>query len=91
VDKAKADDQRHAGERQHHHLQVRKAVGGNQRKIVHNTLPKDIPVISRSEPAEGSAVGTYRANEISPIALMDQRATGLASPNANPPGGHGDI
>src|SRR5262245_14282271 len=54
VDKAKADDQRHAGERQHHHLQVRKAVGG---KIVYNTLPKDIPVISRSEPAQGSAVG----------------------------------
>src|SRR5262249_8510829 len=37
VDKAQADDQRHAGERQHHHLQVRKAVGGKQRKIVHDT------------------------------------------------------
>jgi len=33
--KAKADDQRHAGERQHHHLKVRKAVVGKQRKIVH--------------------------------------------------------
>jgi len=40
VDKAKADDQRHAGERQHHHLQARKAVGGKQRKIIHHTLPK---------------------------------------------------
>ena len=57
VDKAKADDQRHAGERQHHHLQVRKAVGGKQ-QIVHDTPPKDVPVISRSEPAESSAVGT---------------------------------
>src|SRR5262245_15353745 len=54
VDKAKADDQRHAGERQHHHLKVRKAVGGKQRKIVHDTLPKDVPVISRSKAAEGS-------------------------------------
>jgi hypothetical protein len=36
VDKAKADDQRHAGERQHHYLQVRKAIGGKQRKIVHD-------------------------------------------------------
>jgi hypothetical protein len=43
MDKAKADDQRHAGERQHHRLQVRKAVGGKQRKIVHDTLPKDGP------------------------------------------------
>jgi len=41
VDEAKADDQRHAGERQHHHLQVRKAVGGKQRKIVHDTLPTE--------------------------------------------------
>ena len=54
VDKAKADDQRHAGEGQHHHLKVRKAVGGKQRKIVHDTLPKDVPVISRSKAAEGS-------------------------------------
>jgi hypothetical protein len=54
VDKAKADDQRHAGERQHHHLKVRKAVGGKQRKIVHDTLPKGVPVISRSEAAKGS-------------------------------------
>jgi len=54
VDKAKADDQRHAGERQHHHLKVRKAVVGKQRKIVHDMPPKDVPVISRSEPAEGS-------------------------------------
>jgi hypothetical protein len=45
VDKAKADDQRHAGERQHHHLQVRKAVGGKQRKIVRDTLPKDVPLL----------------------------------------------
>src|SRR5215831_11368088 len=57
VDKAKADDQRHAGEHQHHHLQVRKAVGGKHRRIVHDTLPEDVPVISRSEPAEGSAGG----------------------------------
>jgi hypothetical protein len=28
---------------------VRKAVGGKQRKIVHDTLPKDVPVISRGE------------------------------------------
>jgi len=35
ADKAKGDDQRHAGERQHHHLQVRVAAGGKQRKIVH--------------------------------------------------------
>src|SRR6516162_10402786 len=48
VDKAKADDQRHAGERQHHHLKVRKAVVGRQRKIVHDMLPKDVPVVSRS-------------------------------------------
>ena len=41
VDKAKADDQGHAGERQHHQLQVRKAVGGKQRKIVHDTLPTE--------------------------------------------------
>jgi hypothetical protein len=53
VDKAKADDQRHAGERQHHRLKVRKAVVGKQRRIVH-APPKDIPVISRSEPAESS-------------------------------------
>src|SRR6516225_5508526 len=53
-DKAKANDQRHAGERQHHHLKVRKAVVGKQRKIVHDMPPKDVPVISRSEPAEGS-------------------------------------
>jgi hypothetical protein len=39
VDKAKADDQRHAGERQHHHLEVRKAVGGKQREIVHDMPP----------------------------------------------------
>jgi hypothetical protein len=51
VDKAKADDQRHAGERQHHHLQARKAVGGKQRKIVHDTPPKDVPVISRMRAA----------------------------------------
>src|SRR5260370_42647188 len=62
VDKAKTDDQRHAGERQHDQLQVRKAVSSKQRKIVHDTLPKDVPVISRSEPAEGSAVGTHRTN-----------------------------
>jgi hypothetical protein len=43
VDKAKADDQRHAGERQHHHLPVRKAVGGKQRKIVHDMLPQRRP------------------------------------------------
>jgi hypothetical protein len=54
VDKAKADDQRHAGERQHHHLKVRKAVGGKQRKIVHDMPPKDVPVISRGEAPEGS-------------------------------------
>src|SRR5262245_46923587 len=54
MDKAKADNQRHAGERQHHHLQVRKAIGGKQRKIVHNTPPSDVPPISRGEPAEGS-------------------------------------
>src|SRR5262249_51387760 len=54
VDKAKADDQRHAGERQHHHLKVRKAVVGKRRKIVHDMPPKDVTVISRSEPAEGS-------------------------------------
>src|SRR5262249_33250456 len=38
----------------HHHLQVRKAVGGKQRKIVHDAPPKNVPVISRSEPTEGS-------------------------------------
>jgi len=43
VDKAKADDQRHAGEHQHHHLHMRKAVGGKQREIIHDTLPKDVP------------------------------------------------
>jgi hypothetical protein len=42
VDKAKADDQRHAGERQHHHLKVRKAVGGKQRKIVQEMLPPKV-------------------------------------------------
>ena len=62
MDKANADDHRHAGERQHHHLQVRKAVGGSQRKIVHDTLPKTVPVISRREPAEGSAVGAPAGN-----------------------------
>jgi hypothetical protein len=35
---------------------VRKAVVGKQRKIVHDMRPKDVPVISRSEPAEGSGV-----------------------------------
>ena len=39
VDKAKAYDQRHAGERQHRHLQVRKAVGGLQRRIAYDTFP----------------------------------------------------
>src|SRR5262249_51569474 len=53
VDKAKADDQRHAGERQHHRLKVHKAVVGKQQRIVH-APPKDVPVISRSEPAESS-------------------------------------
>jgi hypothetical protein len=43
VDKAKADDQRHAGERQHHHLKMRKAVGGKQRKIVHDMPPQRCP------------------------------------------------
>src|SRR5262249_45926372 len=43
VDKAKADNQRHAGERQHHHLKVRKAVGGKQRKIVQDMLPRRFP------------------------------------------------
>ena len=56
MDKANADDQRHAGERQHHHLQVRKVVGGKQRKIVHDTPPETIPPISRGEPGEGSWV-----------------------------------
>src|SRR5262245_29283513 len=37
VDKTKADDQRHPGERQHHHVQVGHAVGGTQREIVHDT------------------------------------------------------
>ena len=62
VDKAKADDQRHAGERQHHHLKVRKAVVGKQRRIVHAS-PKDIPAISRSEPAEGSMVALVYLNK----------------------------
>jgi len=42
VDKPKADDQRHAGQRQHHHLKVRKAVGGKHRKIVHDMLPQGL-------------------------------------------------
>jgi hypothetical protein len=71
VDKGKADDQRHAGERQHHHLQVHEAVGGKQRKIVRDTLPKDVPVICLSEPAEGSTVGTHRANGSHPSDLFE--------------------
>jgi hypothetical protein len=34
VDKANADDQRHAGERQHHHLQVRKVVATVNRELI---------------------------------------------------------
>jgi len=41
--KANADDQRHADECQHHRLEVGKAVGGKQRKVIHDTLPKDVP------------------------------------------------
>src|SRR5215475_4113094 len=37
--KANADDQRREDERHCHHLQVGKAAGGRQRKIVHDTLP----------------------------------------------------
>src|SRR5260370_9294599 len=62
VDKAKADDQRHAGERQHHHLQVRKAVGGKQ-QIVHTRSPK----------TSLSLVGASRrkVQPLAPIAQMD--------------------
>jgi hypothetical protein len=52
--KANADDQRREDERHCHHLQVGKAAGGKQRKIVHDTFPKDIPIISRGSPAKGS-------------------------------------
>src|SRR5262249_41837522 len=52
--KANAGDQRREDERHYHHLQVGHAVGGKQREIVHDTLPIDVPVISRGEPAEGS-------------------------------------
>src|SRR5262249_18404885 len=41
--KANADNQRRQDERHCHHLQVGKAVGGKQRKIIHDTLPKDVP------------------------------------------------
>src|SRR5262249_8237173 len=37
--KANADDQRREDECHCHHLQVGKAAGGKQRKIVHDTLP----------------------------------------------------
>jgi len=84
VDKAKADDQRHAGERQHHHLKVRKAVVGKQRKIVHDMPPKDVPVISRSEPAEGSWCGLvylnkrFRSASTSRQQLLDEFAIGVS-------------
>src|SRR5262245_22894161 len=78
VDKAKADDQRHAGKRQHHHLQVRRTVGGKQRKIVHDTLPKDIPVQRHpchwSKRAGGRFSRWHPSRKwISPIALIDQK------------------
>ena len=83
MDKAKADDQRHAGERQHHHLKVRKAVVGKQRRIVH-APPKDIPVISRSEPAEGSwwrpeyLNKRFRSASTEPPAVLDEFAIGVS-------------
>src|SRR5262249_50429017 len=52
--KANTGDQRREDKRHYHHLQVGHAVGGKQREIVHDTLPIDVPVISRGEPAEGS-------------------------------------
>jgi len=87
VDKAKADGQRHAGERQHHHLKVRKAVVGKQRKIVH-APPKDIPVISRSEPAEGSwwrpvyLNKRFRSASTEPPAVLDEFAIGTRDGDA---------
>jgi len=74
VDKAKADDQRHAGERQHHHLQVRKAVDGKQRKIVQDMLPKTFPVTSRREPVEGSAVCTHLCRSHVAFGRRERRA-----------------
>jgi hypothetical protein len=66
VDKAKADDQCHAGERQHHHLQVRKAVGGKQRKIVHDTPPKtSLSLVAASR---------RKVQPLAPIAQMDLTA-----------------
>ena len=77
VDKAKSDDRPHAGERQHHHLKVRKAVVGKQRKIVHDMRPKDVYPQKRtsSDTAGMSALchePTYAVQQI--CSLLDHLA-----------------
>ena len=68
--------------------QVRKAVVGKQRKIVHDMRPKDVPVISRSEPAEGSwwqpvyLNKRFRSASTEPPAVLDEFAIGTRDGDA---------
>jgi len=85
VDKAKADDQRHAGERQHHHLKVRKAVVGKQRKIVHDMLPPKTSLslvgASRQKVHGGGLVylnKRFRSASTSRQAVLDEFAIGVS-------------
>jgi hypothetical protein len=67
--KANADDQRREDERHCHNLQVGKAGGGKQRKIVHDTLP------SRGEKKRAAGVVRVRRLVLAPRGL-----TGLLNP-----------
>jgi hypothetical protein len=61
--KANAGDQRRADQRQCHHLQVGYAVGGKQREIVHDTLPKTSQplVAANRRKVHGLAAGSQLA------------------------------
>src|SRR5262245_59115144 len=78
VDEAKADDQRHAGERQHHHPQVGHAVRGKQRKIVHDMIPKASLLLV--------AASRRKVQPLAPIAQMDltHSVNGSASMRTRP-------
>src|SRR5262249_53375173 len=70
-----ADDQRRADKGHHYHLEVGKAVGGKQRKIVHDKLPKDVPLASGGKKI---AAGVVRLRRL----LSSSRVDWLAQPNA---------
>src|SRR5262249_55158270 len=67
--KANADDQRREDERYYHHLQVGKAVGGKQPKIVHEALPQ------QGEKKRAAGVVWFRR-----LVLASRGLTGLLNP-----------